>query len=116
MLAMVLHGMQGTPYIYQGEEIGMTNPHFTRITDYRDVESLNMFAELRNDGRECRRVIGNPRQQIRDNSRTPMQWSNGDNAGFTAGEPWIGLGDNYQQINVEAALADDSRCFTPTKS
>ncbi len=53
MLAMVLHGMQGTPYIYQGEEIGMTNPHFTRITDYRDVESLNMFAELRNDGRDA---------------------------------------------------------------
>lgn len=88
---MVLHGMQGTPYIYQGEEIGMTNPHFTRITDYRDVESLNMFAELRNDGRDADELLAILASKSRDNSRTPMQWSNGDNAGFTAGEPWIGL-------------------------
>ncbi len=92
MLAMVLHGMQGTPYIYQGEEIGMTNPHFTRITDYRDVESLNMFAELRNDGRDADELLAILASKSRDNSRTPMQWSNGDNAGFTAGEPWIGPG------------------------
>lgn len=91
MLAMVLHGMQGTPYIYQGEEIGMTNPHFTRITDYRDVESLNMFAELRNDGRDADELLAILASKSRDNSRTPMQWTNGDNAGFTAGEPWIGL-------------------------
>lgn len=116
MLAMVLHGMQGTPYIYQGEEIGMTNPHFTRITDYRDVESLNMFAELRNDGRDADELLAILASKSRDNSRTPMQWSNGDNAGFTAGEPWIGLGDNYQEINVEAALLMSPRCFTPTKS
>lgn len=108
---MVLHGMQGTPYIYQGEEIGMTNPHFTRITDYRDVESLNMFAELRNDGRDADELLAILASKSRDNSRTPMQWSNGDNAGFTAGEPWIGLGDNYQQINVEAALTDESSVF-----
>lgn len=111
MLAMVLHGMQGTPYIYRGEEIGMTNPHFTRITDYRDVESLNMFAELRNDGRDADELLAILASKSRDNSRTPMQWSNGDNAGFTAGEPWIGTGDNYQQINVEAALADESSVF-----
>lgn len=111
MLAMVLHGMQGTPYIYQGEEIGMTNPHFTRITDYRDVESLNMFAELRNNGRDADELLAILASKSRDNSRTPMQWSNGDNAGFTAGEPWIGLGDNYQQINVEAALTDESSVF-----
>lgn len=111
MLAMVLHGMQGTPYIYQGEEIGMTNPHFTRITDYRDVESLNMFAELRNDGRDADELLAILASKSRDNSRTPMQWSNGDNAGFTAGEPWISLGDNYQEINVEAALTDESSVF-----
>ena len=111
MLAMVLHGMQGTPYIYQGEEIGMTNPHFTRITDYRDVESLNMFAELRNDGRDADELLAILASKSRDNSRTPMQWTNGDNAGFTAGEPWIGLGDNYQEINLEAALADESSVF-----
>lgn len=71
MLAMVLHGMQGTPYIYQGEEIGMTNPHFTRITDYRDVESLNMFAELRNDGRDADELLAILASKSRDNSRTP---------------------------------------------
>lgn len=89
----------------------MTNPHFSRITDYRDVESLNMFAELRNDGRDADELLAILASKSRDNSRTPMQWSNGDNAGFTAGEPWIGTGDNYQQINVEAALADDSSVF-----
>nr|MCX3324521.1 alpha-amylase family glycosyl hydrolase [Bacillus paranthracis] len=102
MLAMVLHGMQGTPYIYQGEEIGMTNPHFTRITDYRDVESLNMFAELRNDGRDAVELLAILASKSRDNSRTPMQWSNGDNARFTPGGPRDALGGNYHQINVEA--------------
>ncbi|EPS5379585.1 alpha,alpha-phosphotrehalase [Escherichia albertii] len=111
MLAMVLHGMQGTPYIYQGEEIGMTNPHFTRITDYRDVESLNMFAELRSNGRDADELLAILASKSRDNSRTPMQWNNGDNAGFTTGKPWIGLCDNYQKINVETALADESSVF-----
>lgn len=111
MLAMVLHGMQGTPYIYQGEEIGMTNPHFTRITDYRDVESLNMFAELRSNGRDADELLAILASKSRDNSRTPMQWNNGDNAGFTTGKPWIGLCDNYQEINVETALTDESSVF-----
>ncbi|EOZ1918005.1 alpha,alpha-phosphotrehalase [Escherichia albertii] len=111
MLAMVLHGMQGTPYIYQGEEIGMTNPHFTRITDYRDVESLNMFAELRSNGRDADELLAILASKSRDNSRTPMQWNNGDNAGFTTGKPWIGLCNNYQEINVETALADESSVF-----
>ncbi|WP_137646527.1 alpha,alpha-phosphotrehalase [Escherichia albertii] len=111
MLAMVLHGMQGTPYIYQGEEIGMTNPHFTRITDYRDVESLNMFAELRSNGRDADELLAILASKSRDNSRTPMQWNNGDNAGFTTGKPWIGLCDNYQEINVKTALADESSVF-----
>ena len=111
MLAMVLHGMQGTPYIYQGEEIGMTNPHFTRITDYRDVESLNMFAELRSNGRDADELLAILASKSRDNSRTPMQWNNDDNAGFTTGKPWIGLCDNYQEINVETALADESSVF-----
>ncbi|EPC0820346.1 alpha,alpha-phosphotrehalase [Escherichia albertii] len=111
MLAMVLHGMQGTPYIYQGEEIGMTNPHFTRITDYRDVESLNMFAELRSNGRDADELLAILASKSRDNSRTPMQWNNGDNAGFTTGKPWIGLCDNYQEINVETALADEFSVF-----
>ncbi|EGJ6695066.1 alpha,alpha-phosphotrehalase [Salmonella enterica] len=111
MLAMALHGMQGTPYIYQGEEIGMTNPHFTRITDYRDVESHNMFAALRAAGRDPDELLATLASKSRDNSRTPMQWDNGKNAGFTQGEPWINLCDNYAEVNVAAALRDENSVF-----
>ncbi|EPE52715.1 alpha,alpha-phosphotrehalase [Salmonella enterica] len=111
MLAMALHGMQGTPYIYQGEEIGMTNPHFTRITDYRDVESHNMFAALRAAGRDPDELLAILASKSRDNSRTPMQWDNGKNAGFTQGEPWISLCDNYTEVNVAAALRDENSVF-----
>lgn len=111
MLAMALHGMQGTPYIYQGEEIGMTNPHFTRITDYRDVESHNMFAALRAAGRDPDELLAILASKSRDNSRTPMQWDNGKNAGFTQGEPWINLCDNYAEVNVAAALRDETLVF-----
>ena len=111
MLAMVLHGMQGTPYIYQGEEIGMTNPHFTRITDYRDVESHNMFAGLRAEGRDANELLAILASKSRDNSRTPMQWNNRKNAGFSQGEPWISLCDNYADINVENAIGDNSSVF-----
>ncbi|EDU9155761.1 Trehalose-6-phosphate hydrolase [Salmonella enterica subsp. enterica] len=111
MLAMALHGMQGTPYIYQGEEIGMTNPHFTRITDYRDVESHNMFAALRAAGRDPDELLAILASKSRDNSRTPMQWDNGKNAGFTQGEPWINLCDNYAEVNVAAALRDENSVF-----
>ncbi|MEB6379659.1 alpha,alpha-phosphotrehalase [Leclercia adecarboxylata] len=111
MLGMVLHGMQGTPYIYQGEEIGMTNPHFSRITDYRDVESHNMFAELRTQGRDADELLAILASKSRDNSRTPMQWDASPNAGFTTGEPWIALGHNAEAINVEAALADPDSVF-----
>ncbi len=111
MLAMALHGMQGTPYIYQGEEIGMTNPHFTRITDYRDVESHNMFAALRAAGRDPDELLAILASKSRDNSRTPMQWDHGKNAGFTQGEPWISLCDNYTEVNVAAALRDENSVF-----
>ncbi len=111
MLAMVLHGMQGTPYVYQGEEIGMTNPHFSRITDYRDVESHNMFAELRTQGRDADELLAILASKSRDNSRTPMQWDASAHAGFTTGEPWIALGNNAEAINVEAALADPDSVF-----
>ncbi|MDZ7322677.1 alpha,alpha-phosphotrehalase [Kosakonia sacchari] len=111
MLALVLHGMQGTPYIYQGEEIGMTNPHFARITDYRDVESQNMFAELRAAGREPEALLAILASKSRDNSRTPMQWTARKNAGFTTADPWIGLCDNYREINVENAVNDRDSVF-----
>jgi len=111
MLAMVLHGMQGTPYIYQGEEIGMTNPHFATIADYRDVESHNMYAELHVQGRNADELLAILASKSRDNSRTPMQWSTEAHGGFTTGEPWIGLGDNVQEINVQAALKDPDSVF-----
>lgn len=111
MLAMVLHGMQGTPYIYQGEEIGMTNPHFTQITDYRDVESHNMFAERLAAGQDAQTLLAILATKSRDNSRTPMQWNAGEQAGFTTGTPWIGLCDNYETINVDAALSDPDSVF-----
>ncbi|MCE5965370.1 alpha,alpha-phosphotrehalase [Enterobacter roggenkampii] len=111
MLGMVLHGMQGTPYIYQGEELGMTNPHFSRITDYRDVESLNMFAELRASGREPDELLAILASKSRDNGRTPMQWDASHNAGFTEGQPWIGVCDNYETVNARAALDDADSVF-----
>ena len=111
MLAMVLHGMQGTPYIYQGEEIGMTNPHFSSISDYRDVESHNMFIERAAQGQSPDELLAILASKSRDNSRTPMPWHAGENGGFSDGEPWIGLGDNYREINVEAALADPDSVF-----
>mgnify|MGYP000686528929 CR=1 FL=1 len=111
MLAMVLHGMQGTPYIYQGEEIGMTNPHFRQITDYRDVESYNMFAALNGQGRDAQELLAILASKSRDNSRTPMQWDASKHAGFTQGEPWINLCDNAADINVAAALRDTDSVF-----
>ncbi|MDU2879381.1 MAG: alpha,alpha-phosphotrehalase, partial [Enterobacter sp.] len=111
MLGMVLHGMQGTPYIYQGEELGMTNPHFSRITDYRDVESLNMFAEQRANGRDTDELLAILASKSRDNGRTPMQWDASHNAGFTEAEPWIGVCDNYETVNARAALDDPNSVF-----
>lgn len=111
MLAMVLHGMQGTPYIYQGEELGMTNPHFNRIIDYRDVESHNMYAELRAQGRDSDNLLAILASKSRDNSRTPMQWDSGVNAGFTTGTPWINLCDNYETVNARAAVDDADSVF-----
>ncbi|MBS0975449.1 alpha,alpha-phosphotrehalase, partial [Serratia rubidaea] len=111
MLAMVLHGMQGTPYIYQGEEIGMTNPGFDSIEQYRDVESLNMYAELRAAGRSDAELLAILASKSRDNGRTPMQWSADPNAGFSSGTPWIPCAGNYRQVNVEAALADQESVF-----
>ncbi|SFN44045.1 trehalose-6-phosphate hydrolase [Izhakiella capsodis] len=111
MLAMVLHGMQGTPYIYQGEEIGMTNPGFTCIEQYRDVESLNMYAELKRAGRNDEDLLSILAGKSRDNSRTPMQWSADPQAGFSAGAPWIPVAHNADRINVERALTDHDSVF-----
>ncbi|PHM65576.1 trehalose synthase/amylase TreS [Xenorhabdus stockiae] len=111
MLAMVLHGMQGTPYIYQGEELGMTNPHFKYIEEYRDIESLNMYQERIEQGMSSEEILTILAQKSRDNSRTPMQWDDTDNAGFTSGTPWIATSDNYREINAESVLQDKDSVF-----
>lgn len=111
MLAMVLHGMQGTPYIYQGEELGMTNPHFSRIEEYRDVESLNIFAKRSAEGDAPEDLLAILASKSRDNSRTPMQWDASEHAGFTTGTPWIDVSHNYPDINAAAALEDPDSVF-----
>ncbi|WP_462410689.1 alpha,alpha-phosphotrehalase [Neobacillus sp. Marseille-QA0830] len=111
MLATAIHMMQGTPYIYQGEEIGMTNPNFDRIEDYRDVESLNIHKIKLEEGLSEEAILAMLRQKSRDNSRTPIQWNARDNAGFTSGTPWIPVASNYQDINVETALNDEESVF-----
>ncbi|WP_043929927.1 alpha,alpha-phosphotrehalase [Bacillus sp. EB01] len=111
MLATTIHMMQGTPYIYQGEEIGMTNPKFDSIDDYRDVESLNMYNILLSEGKTKEEVIEILKSKSRDNSRTPVQWDASENAGFTTGIPWIDVASNYKEINVEQALADCDSVF-----
>ncbi|MGW7831697.1 alpha,alpha-phosphotrehalase [Staphylococcus xylosus] len=107
MLATVLHMMQGTPYIYQGEEIGMTDPGFASINQYRDIESLNAYSNMKRAGYDEDEILTILGQKSRDNSRTPVQWTSEKNAGFTTGTPWIDIPDNFDQINVEAAIEDD---------
>ncbi|MBU3570863.1 alpha,alpha-phosphotrehalase [Priestia aryabhattai] len=111
MLAATIHLMQGTPYIYQGEEIGMTNPKFSSINEYRDVESLNVYEIKRAQGMDENEILEILKHKSRDNSRTPVQWSDEPNAGFTKGKPWINPGDNYREINVEKALDDEDSIF-----
>ncbi|WP_421207323.1 alpha,alpha-phosphotrehalase [Aeromonas sp. 601027] len=111
MLASTLHGLQGTPYIYQGEEIGMTNPGYQHIDDYQDVESRNIFAIKQAEGMSEAEILAILGAKSRDNSRTPMQWSAAPNAGFTNGTPWLTPAANYSEINAEAALADQHSVF-----
>lgn len=106
MLAIALHMLQGTPYIYQGEEIGMTDPHFDSIQQYRDVESRNAYDNLMQQGIDESEVLTILGQKSRDNSRTPIQWTSEKQAGFTSGTPWIDIPNNAEHINVEAAIED----------
>jgi oligo-1,6-glucosidase len=112
MLATFLHMMQGTPYIYQGEEIGMTNVRFPSIEYYRDIETLNMYKErVEEYGENPQKVMEKIYYKGRDNARTPMQWDDSENAGFTTGTPWIPVNPNYKEINVKEALADPNSVF-----
>ena len=112
MLATCLHFMKGTPYIYQGEELGMTNPHFTEIDQYRDVESLNYYKILREQGKSEAETLNILAQRSRDDGRTPMQWDSSPNAGFTSGTPWIGVADNYKSINAAAQKSDADSIYS----
>lgn len=110
MLAILLHGMQGTPYIYQGEELGMTNVQYD-IEDYRDVEILNMYKERTEAGYAREDVMRSIHAKGRDNARTPMQWDDTENAGFTEGTPWIKVNSNYQEINAKSQVNDPDSIF-----
>lgn len=109
-LAVALHGLQGTPYIYQGEELGMTNAAFP-LEDLRDIESLNAYKDLRAQGRTDAEAMAAIHRVGRDNARTPMQWTAGPNAGFTTGTPWMRVNPNHTAVNAEAALADPDSVF-----
>ncbi len=111
MLALCLHMMKGTPYIYQGEEIGMTNVSFPDIEDYRDIETLNKYKEALAAGERHEEIMQVIYQRGRDNARTPVQWDDSPNAGFTAGEPWIKVNPNYREINAKKAIADPESIF-----
>lgn len=112
MLGTCLHMMKGTPYIYQGEELGMTNVKFSSIDEYKDIETLNMFNEKVNEyGEDPEKVMTSIYTKGRDNARTPIQWDDSENAGFTTGTPWIQVNQNYKEINAKQAVADENSVF-----
>ncbi|QDI92169.1 alpha,alpha-phosphotrehalase [Salicibibacter halophilus] len=111
MLATTIHMMQGTPYIYQGEEFGMTNPKFDDISRYRDVESHNMYEKLLQNGVREETVLAILKEKSRDNARTPVQWNNSPYAGFTTGTPWIDVNADYKEINAEKAISNPNSIF-----
>ena len=111
MLAILLHMMKGTPYIYQGEEIGMTNSPVTDIEQIDDIESRNMYFERLEEGYSKEDILHSINVKGRDNARTPMQWSNAKAAGFSTGHPWLAINPNYEKINVEASLGDKNSIF-----
>ena len=111
MFATLLHGMQGTPYIYQGEEIGMTNVRFDELKDYQDIESLNMYKDRIAKGYTHEEIMQSIYVKGRDNARTPMQWDTSQNAGFTTGTPWLKVNPNYLEVNVAQNKADPQSIF-----
>ena len=111
MLATLLHGMKGTPYIYQGEELGMTNVRFEDINEYNDIETLNMYKDRISKGYSHEEIMESIYAKGRDNARTPMQWDSTENAGFTSGKPWLKVNKNYKFINAEDCLQDKDSIF-----
>ncbi len=111
LLGTVLHLHRGTPYVYQGEELGMTNAPFAAIDDFRDIESVNHFRHAVELGADPDQVLAALRAMSRDNARTPMQWDASPGAGFTTGTPWIGVNPNHVEVNAEAEVADPDSVF-----
>jgi oligo-1,6-glucosidase len=111
MLATVLHLHRGTPYVYQGEELGMTNMPFGSIDDFRDIESLNHYVDAVARGEDVEQVLTALRVKSRDNARTPVQWDDSPHAGFTAGKPWIDVNPNYLEVNAAAQVDDPGSVF-----
>lgn len=111
MLATLLHGMQGTPYIYQGEELGMTNIRLETIDDYDDIESKNMYKDRISKGYKNDDIMKSIYAKGRDNARTPMQWDNSKNAGFTTGTPWFKINNNYKEINAKDEINNKDSIF-----
>lgn len=111
LLATLLLTMRGAPCIYQGSEIGMTNVAFETLEEYDDLEVVNLHQEWKAMGKDTAPLLKAVQQQGRDNARTPMQWDDSPNAGFTTGQPWLQLNPNYTEINVKAALADKNSIF-----
>lgn len=112
MLATMTHFQKGTPYVYQGEELGMTNAYMENIADYRDIESLNAYKELTTkENIPAETVMGYIKAVGRDNARTPMQWDASDNGGFTSGTPWLQVNKNYKTINAAAQVNDPDSVF-----
>lgn len=111
MMAILLHGMQGTPYIYQGEELGMTNAAYG-IEEYRDIETRNLYRERMEKGYPAEDVMRSVHAKSRDNARTPMQWDSGEQAGFTEGKPWLKVNPNYREINAADQVRDPDSIFS----
>ena len=111
LLGTVLHLQRGTPYVYQGEELGMTNAPFAGIDDFLDIEAVNHFRVATGLGADPEEVLGALRTMGRDNARTPMQWDATSHAGFTDGEPWMAVNPNHTEVNAEAAVADPDSVF-----
>ncbi|MGE7824001.1 alpha,alpha-phosphotrehalase [Paenibacillus sp. NPDC093718] len=111
MLATTLHGLQGTPYVYQGEEIGMPDPKWNDISEFRDIESLNMYTILQEQGKTPEEAAHIVKVRSRDNSRLPMLWNDGDQAGFTTGTPWIKIDERYPLINAQSEVEDPQSIY-----
>ena len=111
MLASLLFGLQGTPYIYQGQELGMTNVRYP-LEEYRDIETLGMYRKYKALGWPEEKILRSIHARSRDNARTPMQWSGAENAGFTTGTPWLKVNPNYKTINADNQLSDSNSVFS----